>query len=287
MSENAEGARFRIELIGGFRVRCGDEAGLEEQLGTRAAELVQILALSEGRSLGRDDMIEALWPQLGADAGGANLRKAAHFARRALGDQRAVVLHRGTVALLPERSVEIDIDELRRAAAAATVRGDIEAARALAAELDGELLPQARYLAWADTAREELRKLRLGLLRLAGDWEQVADLDPTDESACVELMRSELAAGGRAAAIRSYGRLRVALRDELGVVPGAEVRELYGRCISGLGDGAPDIVGRELELARMVALLREPAPPQWLVLRGPAGIGKSALCRELMRLGGD
>ena len=98
-------------------------------------------------------------------------------------------------------------------------------------------------------------------------------------------MRRELGGGGRASAIRAYGRLRVALREELGIVPGAEVQGLYERCIAGLEADAPEIVGRELELAAITALLRAEAPPQLLALRGPAGIGKSALCRDLGRLG--
>ena len=60
----------------------------------RAAELVQLLALAEGHRLPRDEAIDALWPTLGADAGAANLRKAAHHARGALGDPPACGGHR-------------------------------------------------------------------------------------------------------------------------------------------------------------------------------------------------
>lgn len=44
----------------------------------RAEDLVKLLALSPGHRLTRDEVVEALWPQLSATAGVANLHKAAH-----------------------------------------------------------------------------------------------------------------------------------------------------------------------------------------------------------------
>ncbi len=284
MSDAAIDPAVRIDLIGTFVVRSGGREDIAERLGTRAAELVQILALAERRQLAREQVIDALWPQLDADAGGANLRKAAHFARRACGDDQAVVLSRGTVALFAGRTVETDVDRIERDAAAALERGDAGLCRRLAADCSGELLPQARYRAWAEPHRERLRRLRIRLLRAGEDWDQLLELDGADEAACVELMRRELERDGRAAAIRAYGRLRMALREELGIVPGTEAQALYESCIAGLGGDAPAIVGRELELARITAMLRQGEPPQLLALRGSAGIGKSALCRELARL---
>lgn len=284
MSDEAIDPAVRIDLIGGFLMRIGDDEGIADRLGTRPAELVQLLALTEGRQLVREQVIEALWPQLDADAGGANLRKAAHFARRACGDEKAVVLSRGTVALFPGRAVAIDCRDLEDEAATPLASGDAEACRSLAAAYSGELLPEARYRAWSEPHRERLRELQLRLLRTGEDWQALLELDPADEAACVELMREELERGARAAAIRAFGRLRTALREELGIVPGAESQALYARCIAGLGAAAPEVFGRELELARITALIRDEAPPQLLALRGSAGIGKSALCRDLARL---
>jgi tetratricopeptide (TPR) repeat protein len=53
--------------------------------------------------------------------------------------------------------------------------------------------------------------------------------------------------------------------------------------VAGLGAAEPAFVGRQLELARATALLRG-EPGGTLVVRGPAGIGKSAFCRELARV---
>ena len=47
----------------------------------------ELLALTEGRSMHREQVMDALWPELSVDAAGPRLHKAAHYARRALGDQ--------------------------------------------------------------------------------------------------------------------------------------------------------------------------------------------------------
>jgi DNA-binding SARP family transcriptional activator len=83
----------RIKLLGGFRVVVGNcEVRGDAWPGRRAVELVQLLALAANRRLQRDQVIEALWPHLTPQAGAANLRKAAHQARHALGREDAVVL---------------------------------------------------------------------------------------------------------------------------------------------------------------------------------------------------
>ena len=260
----------RIELLGCFRVFVGDEeVAAEAWPSRRAAELVQLLALADDHRLTRDEVIEALWPHLDADAGAANLRKAAHHARRALADPEAVVLRAGQVALFPSGTVETDV-----------ARFEAEADPSL---YTGELLPEARYEDWAEARRAALRSRAVDLLRGSGDWERLVEVDPTDEPAYRELMRRELAAGSRPAAIRWYGRLRNALRRELRIPPSAATRAIYDECVAGLAATEPAFVGRQLELARATALLRG-EPAGMLAVRGPAGIGKSAFCRELARV---
>ena len=129
-----------VEMLGGFRVTVDGEEPVREWPQRRPAELVQLLALSPGRELQREQVIEAMWPDLGPDAGGANLRKAAHLARRALGHEDAVELSAGRVALFPERRLDSDVDAYRRTAANALASED-EQACAEAAATFAELLP--------------------------------------------------------------------------------------------------------------------------------------------------
>ena len=96
-------------------------------------------------------------------------------------------------------------------------------------------------------------------------------------------MQRELEAGNRAAALRWYGRLRESLQQSLGVTPDARTEVVYERCVAGLQALGPAFVGRSQVLGQVTAWLGMPAAkrPGCIVLRGPAGIGKSALCREI------
>ena len=81
---------MRIEMLGQFRIVLDDrQVTVRDWPSRRAHELVALLALADGRTLLRDQVVERLWPHLGAEAGAANLRKAAHHARRALGQPGA------------------------------------------------------------------------------------------------------------------------------------------------------------------------------------------------------
>ncbi len=274
----------RIELLDGFRVVLDGQVVQEAAWPSRrSAELVQLLALAPRRRLLRDQVCEALWPHLGPDAGAANLRKAAHHARQVLGANGALVLHGGTVALFPGTPIETDAERFERLASAALRSGDRSACEQAASAYAGDLLPGARYEGWTDEDRGRLRAMHIGLLRVLHRWERVVELEPADEHAHRELIRRALADGDRHAAINWYGRLRTALAHELGLAPDSQSRALYAQCIIGLQRSSTPFVGRQLELARTGVALRSAEQGQIgaLVVRGSAGLGKSALCRQL------
>jgi DNA-binding SARP family transcriptional activator/tetratricopeptide (TPR) repeat protein len=275
---------IRIRLLGAFAVAAdGAEVPPEGWPSLRAAQLVQLLSLAEGHRLPRERVIDTLWPQLEPEAGGANLRKAAFHARQALRSQEAILLQGGQVALCPSGSLEVDAADFERRAAAALARRD-PAACAEAADLyGGDLLPGVPYEGWTDAARTRLRLRYLELLRASAQWERLAEAEPTDEPAHRELMRRELDAGNRPAAIRWYSRLRTSLQQTLGVAPDRETEALYDECVAGLRPSGPAFVGRQIELAQAAAWLRSPPKERagGLVVRGPAGIGKSAFLRQV------
>lgn len=278
------GGAVRVQLLGGFSVRVDEvEVGPDGWPGRRSAELVQLLALADRHLLLRDQVIDTLWPHLDPEAGAANLRKAAHQVRQATRREDAVVLGGGRVALFPERRIVTDVATFERLVGAALAVGDPAACAEAADSYGGTLLPEAIYADWTGSHREYLRERHLAVLRAGGLWERLAAADPTDEPAHRELMAAELTAGNRHAAIRWYGRLRTALERELGVAPGPETRAAYERCVAGLGPARTAFVGRAVELARAVGALNSAADRTVgaLAIRGPAGIGKSTLCREL------
>lgn len=280
------GALSRLDafLLGRFAVAIdGVELAAERWPSMRAAQLVQLLSLQPHQRMTREEVIDALWPQLQPEAGAANLRKAAHHARQALGRHDAIVLQAGEVLLWPERPMGVDAQRFEQAADAALVRRDPAECADIAASYTGDLLPGARFEPWAEVARERLRERHLQLLRASGQWDRLAQIDPEDEAAHRALMQRELAAGNRAAALRWYAHLREALQQGLGVSPDAQTQALYERCISGLQTAGPAFVGRSQACAQVASWLGMATPqrPGGIMLRGPAGIGKSALGREL------
>src|SRR5215218_5213837 len=182
MASEAQDGAVRIQLLGRFGVNIsGDEIAADAWPGRRAAELVQLLALADGHRLTRDQVVEALWPHLEAEAGAANLRKAAHYARQALASPEAVVLRGGQVALFPSRPVETDAGHFEAQGRAALADGDVAACAGAASAYTGDLLPEALYEEWTQASREHLRSRYVELLRHSRQWERLVEVEPTDE----------------------------------------------------------------------------------------------------------
>ena len=276
-----------LHLLGAFRLVVDGVEVADEAFSTRRArELVLLLALARQQRLARDQVVETLWPELDADAGSANLRKALHFARRALGHADAVSLREGRVAILPAGTVVTDVAQFEQAADAALLRGDRGACDAAAALYTGDLLPDVLYEPWIDAPRARLRGKFLQLLRKADRIERLAEEEPTDEAAHQALMRAAIASGQRTAGIRWYGRLRSALESRLGVPPSKETERLYAECVAGLAPREHGFVGRGAELARVrqVFAQSDERGPVGVVLQGAAGMGKTALARRVVEL---
>jgi DNA-binding SARP family transcriptional activator len=216
-----------VRSLGRFQVSVGGgEVPADAWRQRRAAELVKILSLAPGQRLHREQIIDALWPDFAPEAGAANLHKAAHYARRALGSQEAIVLRGEQVALWPDATVEVDALRFEADAAQALRSGDPDACAAVAETYGGELLPEDRYAAWVEVASDRLRALYLQLLRRAGLWERVVEEESADEVAHCALMRAYADAGNRPAALEQFWSLRDALaRIELEPTP--ETRLLY------------------------------------------------------------
>jgi DNA-binding SARP family transcriptional activator/tetratricopeptide (TPR) repeat protein len=277
-------SRLDLALLGRFEVAIdGKAVAADGWPSLRATHLVQLLSLQPGHRISRDFAIDALWPTLDAEAGAANLRKALHHGRQALGRHDAITLLGGELLLWSERPVVVDASAFEQLALAALHERDPAECAEAAGRCGGDLLPGTRYEAWTESTRERLAALYLDLLRASGQWDILARQDSTDEPAHRALMQRELEAGNRAAALRWYSHLREALQQSLGVTPDARTEALYTRCVAGLQVLGPAFVGRAQLLGQVAAWLGMAAAerPATIVLRGPAGIGKSALCLEV------
>jgi DNA-binding SARP family transcriptional activator len=186
---------------------------------------VKVLALAPGHRLHREQAMDLLWPDAPPARSAPLLHKAAHFVRRAAGRPDAVVLHSDMVWLFPDCEVIVDATRFEQLARVAVASGDPDAAREALSWYRGELLPGDRYVDWAMDRRELLHLRRLDVLRVAGEWRELAELDQTDEQAHVHLMRRHLVAGQPAAAIHQYEHLQRMLERHLSARPGAAARQ--------------------------------------------------------------
>jgi predicted ATPase/DNA-binding SARP family transcriptional activator len=236
---------LQIQLLGDFRISCGDREVAESTWRVRnAAHLVKLLALAPRFRLHREEIVDQLWPDLDLPAVGTNLRYTIHIARRVLtsiadGD---VILRQGElIALCPPSGLKVDVVQFEAEATRARRTGNSDDYRQAIALYGGELLPGDRYEDWSVRRREALRGTYLSLLiefarinenagksnEALAALQHVISLDPANEEAHMTLMRLYTSRGQRQRALRQYALLQAGLRQELDVDPDPASQRLY------------------------------------------------------------
>ncbi len=270
-----------------------------------AVALVKILALAPRARLRRDRVIDLLWPDLDIETALSRLHKAAHFARQAMQTPGGIVLRDQMVSLFPDGNLVVDVADFERAAAQALKAepGSVEAVSAAIDRYQGDLLPDDLAQAWSDEPRSHSRLQYVRLLRNAGRWEELLEIEPTDEKAHVELLRRAVAAGDRTAALRRFDELERVLDVELGVTPGAEAILLrdriaatrmraptVGEVVADRPVPGPTLLERRDELdalSRTLKSVRHSGRGALVTVTGEAGSGKSSLVRAFLESVGD
>jgi predicted ATPase/DNA-binding SARP family transcriptional activator/DNA-binding CsgD family transcriptional regulator len=310
----------RIELLGGFRVSVGFRTIEESQWRLRkAANLVKLLALSLGHRMHREQLMDALWPDLNTRTAANNLRQVLHSARKVLDPAmgtRYLASEGESLVLCPQGNLWVDVESFKEAVATARHTRDPAVYRAAIELYTGELLPGERYEGWVESKHEELRRLHLALLielaelyreraehgRAVETLQRVLTAEPTNEEAHAGLMRLYALSGRQAEALAQYERLREALSRRLGTAPSTAIRALHAEIAAGrfpaTQPAAPlleepldaskhnlpaprtNFVGRERE---MVEVKRTLAMTKLLTLTGAGGCGKTRLALEVAR----
>ena len=315
------GVQIAARLLGTFEVdvdgRRLDRAAFERPSGLRLLKL--LLATPEHR-VRREVAAELLWPEAEPDRSVGNLRKAIHFARRGLSglaSEHGVIAGDGDwLRFAPGVELDVDVDRLLEALGQIEGRtagrvGSIPSADdplEIVATLGGaDLLPEDPYEEWLVPLRERLRDRviaatlagvtqarRRGELGLAGRLaDRALAIDPADETAHRALIEMHLEAGRLHAARRQLLACRRALAEAYAVEPSDELIALVDTATADRARARrgvvsePEIIGRRLELDRTEPVLDAVAAGELrvLLIRGPAGIGKSRLLREVARLG--
>jgi hypothetical protein len=151
-------AELRIELLGPFRVSVGGRAVTDVAWRRRKpAALVKLLALAPAHRLHREQIMDALGPELDPAAAGANLRKALHYARRALDslDGARLISSDADRVWLPRDEMWLDLEAFRSAGRRPS-HGRPRGVPACPRRYRDGLLPEDRYEGWAVGPRDEL-----------------------------------------------------------------------------------------------------------------------------------
>ncbi|HYS79091.1 MAG TPA: AAA family ATPase [Anaeromyxobacteraceae bacterium] len=306
-------APLKVFLLGRFEVVRGDAPIPHSSWRRRRpADLLKLTALTAGRVLSRERVIETLWPDKDPSSGANNLHRALYDLRQILGG-RFVDLEHGQVRLRPE--VWVDAAAFAASAAADEELPALEDAVGL---YRGDLCPDDHDSAWLAAPRAELRarfaSAALPLARAsaaAGDarraiplLRRLLDVEPVAEEPQLLLMRLLAEAGRRADALRQFDAAEAALRLAGLGPPAPELRELRERMLRGdIGpahgrlayDGyrriarrllgspePPPLRGRTSSLLLFESLVEQGAGT--LVLLGERGVGKSRLAVEGARI---
>ncbi|HKR98314.1 MAG TPA: BTAD domain-containing putative transcriptional regulator [Candidatus Dormibacteraeota bacterium] len=241
-------ARCQVKVLGGFEVWVDGAAVPAAAWRTRrAADVVKLLALEHVHAMHREQLLDLLWPELGEEAGGANLRKAIHYARRAMGAPESVGTDGGMVQLW-NGDVEVDADHFMQLLSSAVLTNDVADFSAAADAYPGDALPADRYEPWAQEPRERLRSRYLQALKGAQQWERLLEIDPTDEESHRALMRLHFENGRRREALRQFEQMREALREYIGVGPDRETIALYEQVLKMEGGEPPTPAQRAAQL---------------------------------------
>ncbi|SNS99481.1 Transcriptional regulatory protein, C terminal [Geodermatophilus pulveris] len=320
---------MRYRVLGPLEVE--DDAGRAVDVGgAKPRALLALLLAEPGRVVGVDRIIAALWGDTPPPAVTGTLQAHVSHLRRVLEPARGprqpptVLLTRPPGYLLQAGAAELDslrfarlVDEGDRAVSGGEpARGVALLDRALQL-WRGEPLPELGDLPSAATDRLRLTELRVrarerrcdALLATGRPDAAVTDLEhlvvehPLRERLWARLVTALYAADRQADALDAVRRCTDRLRDELGIDPGPELRDLERAVLrqdprltervprpvlsvvpapASLPATAPDadeLVGRQAELAALRAVAEQAAGgrPGVVVLDGEAGIGKTRL----------
>lgn len=239
---------LRIGLCGRVGAFIDDVPVSDEALRrSKTRALLAMLALAPLFRLRREQVADALWPDLDGDSAANQLGKAVHALRRALepdlaarSQSRFLASNDGILQLHAAGRVAVDALEFRDAARFGLASGTSAALDSAIALLPGELLPEFQYEPWTMQLREEIRTLRARVLERAAElreqsgedsraerlWQRLLEVEPASESAFRGLIRVANRRGDRTEALRLLAVCREALRRELDVEPDAKTVSL-------------------------------------------------------------
>jgi SARP family transcriptional regulator, regulator of embCAB operon len=237
----------RIQLCGTFVVEMNDRRITAAFPSRQTRLLFAYLVLCRPHPVTRDALVDALWGDSPPASAGSALSVLISKLRTAIGGE--LVRGRTELSIVLPVQTEVDVETALAAlhtAESSVALGDWRRAwfSALTAQFIARrtLMPDASA-PWVEAWRDRLADVRVRAvecyartcLELGGPELPAAErasrelvgLAPLRETGHLMLMRSLAAAGNTAEALAAYDRLRVLLRDELGISPSSDLQDTY------------------------------------------------------------
>ena len=279
IQESASG--MAVRMLGPFDLSI-EGRPVTQWRGQRTRSLMQFLATHRRRSVSRDELVAAVWPDVDEDSGRHRLHQGIYELRCTL---RAADPHcspircvDGTYGFDNQVPIWVDVEEFDDLASIAMrsimeERPDeaIEVSRKALELYRGDFLSQATDADWATPERNRLcarfllLSVKLGeLLTRRGDYraalavlDPVLCIEPWNEDATILKMRCYAKAGAQSMATTAYRSCVEALSTEFGIEPAAHTVRVYEQIRS----AAPIQDGRRLTQARDRTARRLPLRP--------------------------
>jgi DNA-binding SARP family transcriptional activator len=319
-SPSGEPGSVRVRLLGGFEAWREDVPlrGFESQ---KVRALFVYLLCHRGRSFSRDHLAGLLWPDRDPEAARHTLRQAVYNLRSAFtgsGTAAPIVSSDAGLQINPAADLWIDVEAFEEAVRRGK-GGDAVDPYHLTAAVQlyrGELLAgffvkeSELFEEWLLGEQERLREAAIDVLRTLVDTyrrrgeyrfglfyaRRLVALEPLSEEACRDLMRMSLLAGRRSRALAEYEKLCGLLKNELGVEPLKETRNLYESIllegpdeVEIEGDAEPigpliPLVGRGQALASLLADWEQVRNGRcrFTLVAGEPGSGKTRMIKSFL-----
>jgi LuxR family maltose regulon positive regulatory protein len=234
--------RFRVQVLGRFRLLAGDSPMIIPSRLRKPQELLQVLIALGGTEVSSGALIDALWPDSDGDAAYHALEMGLYRLRQLLGARDAVRMEGGKVSLNRDQ-LWVDMWEFEEELQRPRDReaNGMERIDRLRRLYQGHFLQHEAEKPWVLKARQELRDRMVRAIRDAAReceharrWEDAAnlyrsgiELDSLNEGLYRGLMLCHQELGDHSDALHAYRRCRELLTRFLGIAPNSKTQALY------------------------------------------------------------